>query len=51
MAKKDKTKSKVREFLNKKVFNEYEVSNIIEVDIVLQEREVKSISAVQIYIK
>ena len=43
MAKKDKTKSKPREFLNKKVFHDYIVEDVIEVGIVLEGSEVKSI--------
>ena len=51
MAKKDKTKSKPREFLNKKVFHDYEVSDVIEVGIVLQGSEVKSIREGRVNIK
>ena len=43
MAKKDKVKNKVREFLNKKVFHNYEVTDVIEVGIELQGSEVKAI--------
>jgi len=43
LAKKDKTKSKPREFLNKKVFHDYIVEDVIEVGIVLEGSEVKSI--------
>ena len=42
MAKKKKD-TKPREFLNKRVFHDYEVSDVIEVGIVLQGSEVKSI--------
>ena len=51
MAKKDKTKSKPREFLNKKVFHDYIVEDIIEVGIELKGSEVKSIRAGRVNIK
>ena len=51
MAKKDKTKSKPREFLNKKVFHDYTVEDIIEVGIELKGSEVKSIRAGRVNLK
>lgn len=51
MAKKDKNKSKPREFLNKKVFHDYEVSDVIEVGIELRGSEVKSIREGRVNIK
>jgi SsrA-binding protein len=41
--KKDKTRNKPREFLNKKVFHDYIVEDVIEVGIALEGSEVKSI--------
>ncbi len=51
MAKKDKVKVKAREFLNKKVFHNYEVSEVIEVGIELQGSEVKAIREGRVNIK
>jgi len=51
MAKKDKTKNKQREFLNKKAFHDYEISDILEVGIELKGSEVKSIRAGRVNIK
>ena len=45
MAKKNKEKIKVREFLNKKVFHDYHIEDIFEVGIELKGSEVKSIRA------
>ena len=45
MAKKDKNKTSVREFLNKKAFHNYTIEDIFEVGIVLQGSEIKAIRA------
>jgi SsrA-binding protein len=45
MAKKDKSKTKAREFLNKKAFHDYHIEDIIEAGIVLEGSEVKAIRA------
>jgi SsrA-binding protein len=45
MAKKDKNKTKAREFLNKKAFHDYHIEDIIEAGIVLEGSEVKAIRA------
>ncbi len=45
MAKKDKTKTKAREFLNKKAFHDYIIEDIFEVGIMLEGSEVKAIRA------
>ena len=45
MAKKDKKKVSVREFLNKKAFHDYIIEDIFEVGIVLEGSEVKAIRA------
>lgn len=50
MAKK-KEEKKVREFLNKKVFHDYTVEDVIEVGIELQGSEVKSIRAGRVNLK
>ncbi len=42
---KDKAKTKAREFLNKKVFHDYTVEDVIEVGIELKGSEVKAIRA------
>lgn len=48
---KEKNKTKAREFLNKKVFHDYEVSDVIEVGIELKGSEVKSIRAGRLNLK
>jgi len=50
LAKKD-TKKKQREFINRKVFHDYEVSDILEVGIELKGSEVKSIRAGRVNLK
>lgn len=45
MAKKDKKKVNVKEFLNKKAFHDYHIEDIFEVGIVLKGSEVKAIRA------
>jgi SsrA-binding protein len=45
MAKKDKSKTKAREFLNKKAFHDYHIEDIIEAGIALEGSEVKAIRA------
>ena len=45
MAKKDKNKTKAKEFLNKKAFHDYTIEDIFEVGIMLQGSEVKAIRA------
>ena len=45
MAKKDKKKTSVKEYLNKKAFHDYIVEDIFEVGIVLHGSEVKAIRA------
>ena len=45
MAKKDKKKPNVKEFLNKKAFHDYHIEDIFEVGIVLHGSEVKAIRA------
>ena len=50
MAKK-KEEKKVREFLNKKVFHDYIVEDVIEVGIELQGSEVKAIRAGRVNLK
>jgi len=45
MAKKDKKKVGVREFLNKKAFHDYHIEDIMEAGIVLEGSEVKAIRA------
>jgi len=48
---KDKKKSKVREFLNKKAFHDFHIEDIFEVGIELQGSEVKGIRAGRINLK
>ncbi len=45
LAKKDKKKVNVKEFLNKKAFHDYHIEDIFEVGIVLKGSEVKAIRA------
>jgi SsrA-binding protein len=45
LAKKDKKKINVKEFLNKKAFHDYHIEDIFEVGIVLKGSEVKAIRA------
>jgi len=45
LAKKDKKKTSVKEFLNKKAFHDYHIEDIFEVGIVLQGSEIKAIRA------
>ena len=45
MAKKEKNKTKAKEFLNKKAFHDYSIEDIFEVGIMLQGSEVKAIRA------
>jgi SsrA-binding protein len=45
VAKKDKSKTKAKEFLNKKAFHDYIIEDIFEVGIMLEGSEVKAIRA------
>jgi SsrA-binding protein len=45
VAKKEKNKTKAKEFLNKKAFHDYSIEDIFEVGIMLQGSEVKAIRA------
>ncbi len=51
MGKKDKTKTKAREFLNKKAFHDYHIEDIFEVGIELKGSEVKGIRAGRVNLK